>query len=393
MTILILPSFYPDTLNSNLGSFFKEQVVSLAERGINTDVVYVEQLSLHKFSWSLIKKNYFQSIVVQEPFGKEYRILGWKIPGILGEEIWKFLTIKLVKKYILLHGKPDLIHAHNLFCAGEVAVTLKNRYKIPVVITEHDSAFIMNTLSRYKKKLSNKMFPRFDSIIAVSNNLAKSIKQYSNIKNIEIIPNVVDTDFFIPSMNSPISNKIRFLAIGNLNKNKGHRLLVSAFAEVFKKNSNISLTICGDGPEKSPLLQQIRNLNLENDITLLGHLNKDEILKQLQKCSCLVLSSYYETFGVVLVEAMSCGKPFIATKCGGSEDVFEDGVGFVIEKGDVTVLSIAMLEFINNKDNFSSSLIRSKAIEKYSRGAVVAKISQVYSDTEIDTHLETRVFD
>ena len=98
MHILVLPSFYPDDSNTNLGSFFKEQVKMLAEFGIRVNVVYVEHKSLRTFTFKMLKYSHFQSTLDDEIFWKEYRIKGWNIPGRIGKLIWIYLTNKLIKK-------------------------------------------------------------------------------------------------------------------------------------------------------------------------------------------------------------------------------------------------------------------------------------------------------
>lgn len=379
MHILVLPSFYPDVSNTNLGSFFKEQVKMLAESGIRVNVIYVEHKSLRKFSFRSLKHSHFQSGLTDELLWREYRIKGWNIPGVTGKIIWIYLTNKLVKKYISENGKPDIIHVHNAFWAGSVAVNIKKKFKIPFVITEHSSLIHSEYELQKTGREAIHIFSEASGIIAVSQSLRNAINN-SKLFKIEVIPNIVDIDFFKPQEQKPINHEnIIFLAIGYLNKNKGHELLIDAFSEVAKKNQNVILNICGDGPEKNCLLKKIQKLNLGNKIILSGHLNKIQVLQNLQTSDCLVHTSYLETFGVVLIEAMSCGIPFITTKCGGPEDIIEEGVGYMVDPGNASMLADAMLKFIDRKSEFSKSNIRSIAVNKYSYQVVVEKIIQVYS--------------
>ena len=98
----------------------------------------------------------------------------------------------------------------------------------------------------------------------------------------------------------------------------------------------------------------------------------------MQLADCLVLPSYYETFGVVLIEALSSGIPFIATNCGGANDIHEDGLGYLISKGDRGKLREAMYHFIKGRANFSSEYIRSVAVQKYGRDSVTNRIMEIY---------------
>lgn len=381
MNILVLPSFYPDPSNRNLGSFFKEQVKTLAEFGIKVNVIYAEQKSLRKLSFRNLRKTYFQSAIINENQWKEYRIKGWNIPGRIGKKIWIHLSEKLVKKYIKENGKPDLIIVHNVLFAGVVAFNIKKKFVIPFIITEHSSQFLEKNLSPTEQAIVRKVYSKASKIIAVSKSLRNAIKEIDPKLKIDNIPNIVDTNFFIPGKQKRFDDEtIKFLAIGNLNKNKGHDLLIDAFYEVNKLNQNVILEICGDGPEKEQLNEKIKTLNLENKVKLKGHLQKYQILERLQETDCLVHTSYFETFGIVLIEAMSCGIPFITTKCGGPEDIYEDGVGFMIEPGNVMLLAQAMIKFIDQKNKFVKSEIRSIALEKYSCQIVFEKLMLSYSE-------------
>ena len=379
MHILVLPSFYPDVSNTNLGSFFKEQVKMLAAFDIRVNVVYVEHKSLRNFNFRSLKYSHFQSGLTDEILWREYRIKGWNIPGVTGKIIWIYLTNKLVKKYISENGKPDIIHAHNAFWAGIVALNIKKKFKIPFVITEHSSLFLSkNELQKIQSEAIH-IFSEASGIIAVSQSLRNAIKKIKPFE-IDVIPNIVDIDLFKPDVQkSNVNGNIRFLAIGYLNKNKGHDLLIEAFSKVSDSNQNVTLDICGEGPEKNSLLKKIQELNLGNKVIISGHQNKVQILKKLQESDCLVHTSYFETFGVVLIEAMSCGVPFITTKCGGPEDIIEEGVGYMVDPGNASMLAEAMFKFIDNKNEFSKFNIRSIAVNKYSYPVVAEKIMQIYS--------------
>ena len=378
LEVLVLPSFYPTSFNPTLGSFFADQVKALANSGVNVNLQYVEQSSLRFLSGNRVFRNHFQFQVSKQAGWSEYRILGWNIPGALGIYIWKFLTIRLVERYIRRNGKPDIIHAHNFFYAGQVSLFFKDKYNIPVVLTEHDSDFIMNAHSDRKIASVEKDFKNIDQVLAVSKHLARSIRSCDATIGIEVVPNIVDTDFFIPSQKRMVNDQVVFIAIGNLTKNKGHSLLLDAFKELLKVKKNISLTICGSGLEEDVLLSKITKLGLEKKVILTGHLSRKDILTQLQQSDCLVLPSYYETFGVVLIEGLSCGIPFIATKNGGANDIYEDDIGYLVDPGDWNQLYEAMRLFIAERANFSSDYIRSVAVRNYGEKAVTARIKKVY---------------
>ena len=116
-------------------------------------------------------------------------------------------------------------------------------------------------------------------------------------------------------------------------------MLIRAFSKAFKDQPKVNLTIVGDGPEYNNLNNLIKTLKMEKQISLYGSANREEVKMLLQKSDAFVFSSQYETFGVVLIEAMACGLPVVATKCGGPESIIDsDKVGLLSEINEMNYL-------------------------------------------------------
>ena len=381
MHVLVLPSFYPDESNKNLGSFFKEQVKTISSSYVDVNVVYLQQKSLRKLSIKNLRNNYFQSTLSREKSWLEYMSKGWKLPTIFGDKIWIYLTGKLVDKYITKHGKPDIIHVHNVYLAGIVANNIKKKYKVPFVITEHSSVFLRKDfLTKSNLKIASEVFNNASKIIVVSESLKKRIGKLLPVVKIEILPNMVDTSFFRPLKKANNRNYTNFISVGNLDKNKNHSLLIDAFFNLSKTIQNIDLKICGEGPEKQNLQNKILNLKIGNKIELMGFQNRNELLEMYRKADCLVHTSNYETFGVVIIEALSCGLPFISTRSGGPEDIYEKSFGFLVDCNDAVVLKESMMRFINEKDDFSKEIIRNRTIYIYSHQVFLKAILKIYNE-------------
>ena len=382
MHILVLPSFYPDIDNENLGIFFKEQIHALAENNNKVGVVYVQKKSLRKFRFNKIFTSFFQFQINIENQWTEYRIKGWKIPFFIGDHIWLYLTRKLINKYISLNGKPDVIHAHNTFFAGIAAYDFFVKKNIKYVITEHDSDFLNGNFTEKQKVKISKVYSESLQVISVSKALKIAMSSITPNINVKVIPNIVNTDYFVPKRENSIPTVINFLAIGNLTENKNHKLIINAFFEISKLNDNIKLVICGDGPEKSNLISLVKKYSLENKVDIKGFLSKEKILNELQNATCLVHASNYETFGVVLIEALSCGLPFISTKSGGPDDIFEKGMGYLISKNNLKELVNTLLHFIDNKSSFNKLVLRDIAVNNYSRLEVYKQLHLCYIEAK-----------
>ena len=168
----------------------------------------------------------------------------------------------------------------------------------------HDNLKYAGEITRCASKL--------DYLVLVSNSLRKFYarelkKKKSNCKCV-YIPNVLD---HLPSRLAKLEEK-RLVSVGRLSKEKGYLDLLKIYSLLEKKHSDWTLDIIGDGPERETLENYIKNHNLEDKVTLHGFQNKECIDKLLNKSSIYLMTSYTESFGIVLIEAMSHGLPCIA---------------------------------------------------------------------------------
>lgn len=151
---------------------------------------------------------------------------------------------------------------------------------------------------------------------------------------------------------SSVSNLLakRVIAVGRLDYQKGFDYLIDAWSLVAEKHKDWHLNIFGEGDLRKVLHNQIEGLGLQNCITLCGRTS--DIEKEYAKHSIFVLSSRGEGFGLVLVEAASCGLPLVSFDCpSGPSEIIEDGKnGFLVEKvGDVQTMADRICRLIENE--------------------------------------------
>ena len=111
----------------------------------------------------------------------------------------------------------------------------------------------------------------------------------------------------------------------------------------------------------------------------LGLLDRDKVRETMWKANAFVLPSYFETFGVVLIEAMATGLPVISTKCGGPEDFITSDVGYLVSPGDIEGLAKAMINLLDNYSSFDSIEISKIIRNKFSYEAVASSLSNIYN--------------
>jgi glycosyltransferase involved in cell wall biosynthesis len=379
MRVLIVPSWYPTDLKPIGGIFFKEQAQALQKSRHKVTVAFPELWSVKTFS----KQKHHSGISFEVEDGiKTYRSRGYnylpRVPYVAGLIYYRRLK-KLFEKIVKEQGEPDIIHAHSCLWGGWAAAKLAKKRNVPLVITEHSTAFARDLIKPYQKRGIVKTLEASKKIIVVGPGLERKLSRYVSHHKITLIPNIVNTEYFRPnSSNSSENNRFRFFSVGFLNPKKGMDILLKAFAKSFKEE-NVELVIGGDGRERSNLEQLTRDLDIKSQVQFLGELSRKEVRQQMQQSDAFVLASRYETFGVVFIEALACGKPVVATKCDGPESIVNEKNGLIVPVENIKALSESMEKIVNSIEDYNSDLIRDDCLKRFSEKAVITQIGNVYS--------------
>ena len=162
------------------------------------------------------------------------------------------------------------------------------------------------------------------------------------------IPNAIEN---IPRTKSPLTSE-HIISVGRLSPEKGYLDLLKIYLDLKKKKCKWHLDIVGDGSERSRLEKFIKENNLENDVTLHGFKNSKEIEKLMQKSSIYVMTSYTESFGIVLLEAMSNGLPCLAfDSAEGAKEVITSGRdGYLIKHRNFKAMEKKILDLTKDID-------------------------------------------
>lgn len=190
-----------------------------------------------------------------------------------------------------------------------------------------------------------------DSLVLVSDSLRSFYKKKMKEKNIKckcvFIPNMLDN---IPKTTSKLNEK-RIISVGRFSKEKGFVDLIEIFKKFHDKHPDWHLDLVGDGSERNKIVDRIFEYKLTSSITVHGYLKKKEINELLKKSTVYMMTSYTESFGIVLIEAMAYGIPCVAfTSAEGANDLIEDNVnGFLIKNRDFDEMVTKMEELVNDK--------------------------------------------
>ncbi len=157
------------------------------------------------------------------------------------------------------------------------------------------------------------------------------------------------------SFTAPKLEGFDIISVGRLSPEKGSLDLVNVFESIASKEPRARLHIVGDGQEYSRIEALTREKKLSDKIVLHGFQNKKYIYEHLPKCSLYLMTSYTESFGLVLLEAMSCGIPCIAfDSAQGAHEIIENGEnGFLIENRSIEAMTDTVCRLLSHKDELT----------------------------------------
>jgi glycosyltransferase involved in cell wall biosynthesis len=213
--------------------------------------------------------------------------------------------------------------------------------------------------------------------IAVSPSLAKRVASFGYPMP-RVIPNMVDDRSF--ALGESQSDKIIFFTLCGISEQKGIDHLLEAIALWNPPAKRFEFCIGGDGPQRAYYQAKSIKMGLGDRVKWLGAVSRETAPDLFRQCHIYVMPSRHETFGVVYAEAIACGKPIIATRCGGPEFIVNEGNGLLVDVGDVSALSIAMQKMVANWADYKSLDIRQDFDKRFSRHAVVSQLRALYSE-------------
>lgn len=264
--------------------------------------------------------------------------------------------------YSKKRNRPDIVHLHIATKQGLIALGLSKFCNVPYIITEHWSGYYPENgsfnrlckrpiIGRISKQFTKKVFKNAAIVTAVSKDFVRQLKELHLIEDGMVLYNIV-SDFFVPvSLSSTEGNH-------GAGKNICHFINVTCFDNKAKnltgiidavktiRDKDFILTFIGDGNEKELVMNYANSQGVADKIRFTGEVDPTEVANFMQKASCLILNSNYETACVVLQEALVTGLPIISTPVGIAPE-FREHIE-LIERNNPEMLANAMARFIEN---------------------------------------------
>lgn len=377
MHILYLVSWYPLNEKDLNGCFFREQALAMVKVGHKVGVIAPQFRSLRLGKKAIFNKygtEFWQDSNINTYLGHDVFLFP-KVPYV-DLKRWVNKGLNLFERYIQEHGKPNIIHVQSMLLAGPLALKISRNYDIPYCIMEHSSTFARNLVQQWQLNYMNEVSNKSANNMAVSQDLANLLNSKLTAKNWHYFPNILD-ELFTTHLQKT-ENPHQFCAVAWLKPVKGYDNLIKAFAKVNKQYPDYRLVIGGDGPERENLDNLAKHLNLQESVQFLGSLPREAVKDLMATSFCYVLSSHVETFGVVVIEALSQGTPVIATRCGGPESILTDKDGLIIPVDDIDALADAMIQMIKDKHAYDREQIRQRCLARFSEAAFTKGMVEIY---------------
>ncbi len=380
--ILWLASWYPNVLTPYDGDFIQRHAKAVSiyrtitllhikkdEHGVVTKDVKIV---------STASGNLNEMIVFYHPVKTHIRMLDRLLSSIKYKQVYK----KILKKYIKENGKPLLVHVHVALKAGLMALWLKKNFNIPYILSEHWHGYLQqatqgfNKLNIVQQKWTTMMFKNAEAVTVVSEVLGKEIERQFATPYF-VLPNVVDTNIFKPGDHEK-NKPVKFIHISSLSEIKNIQGIIEAFGLVKKKGYQFQLLIYG--PSVSALEKFIEENDMHESITMNNEVAQDRLAAAIKRCDALILYSYYETFGCVVIEANACGVPAILSDLPVfREYIVENKTGIFALPGNPEALATAIVNFIKNQEVFDRQEIATITKNKFRYEVIGARFDQLYT--------------
>ena len=327
MKVLYLSAWYPTERDAMAGLFVQKHAEAVIQQGCDVRVLYSDNVGI---AW--LRDMY----------------KGWK---------------RLRREW----GLPDVVQMNVLDKNGLLALWLKWRYRIPYILVEHWSGYLPINFSfrgGWHGALMRLIAKNASCILPVSQMLEDAMKA-CGIENAhwQRVHNVVDDFFYHPISSfsiTPKTNKIRFLHVSCFDeKAKNIQGLLRAMRKVAEKRSDCELVLVGTGIDYQANRSFADTLNFPPDMLYFtGEQTPYEVAQWMQQSDTFILFSRYETYAVVLAEAVATGLPIISTSTAGIASELPKECGIIIENENEEHLVAAIHHILDNQQQYSKESIK-----------------------------------
>ena len=383
MRVLVTSRLYPASSLPGRGTFVHEQVRFLS-RHCRVEVVSPTPLSLPVPGfgrWTAYGRvgrfEIRDGIEVRFP---RYLSLPRRV---LFSRAWRFYLAALRRA---VRTPPDLVHAHLAYPDGMAAVEYGRRVGCPVVISVHghDVREIPRANRRWRALVAQAL-GRAAAVVVSSRDIRERVRALGvEEERMHDIPQGVDCGLFKIGTRRPGNEgSWRVLYVGRYDPRKGVDVLLEAMRRLRRHRSDVRLRLVGGSPVSGTAEGYHRKaaaLGLTDCVDFVDEQPHEAIPRFMAEADLFVLPSFYDSFGLVLAEAMACGLPVVSTRCGGPEELVDEPSGKLVPTGDSEALASGILEVIDRYGCYEREAIRERAKASWDLQRVAERIHSLYEE-------------
>lgn len=390
--ILLLPSWYGTENAPEIGSFFREQALLLADKyDFSVLVIERKRYSILSFLRNWLRRKPLK--IITPPSGK----------GIITPQLHRYSFFpglqclidhcnrkRVINDYsnhineLIDQGwVPDLIHAHSVDGSAVFVHAVASKHQLPYVITEHNDRLIDKTCKLPRSEQSDIKLTYIQAMytLAVSNDIKRQIEMQNYQCRPTVIGNFVSEDAFFPADAVRESSKtFRILTITRNVHVKDNETLFNTILELAERGvTDFAVDIVGRGMEQAAKGKyRMQYQKTSEYLNFHNYLDRRQIIDLYNDCSLYLSTSIAEPFGLGQCEAMFCGKPVVASSNGGINDFISPSNGILCDIGDHQNLAEAIIKIKNGTVKFTPETIRQSVITKYGSAAFSARLDGIY---------------
>jgi len=374
-----------------------DPITHLTAGSIVSTLRFAERLKKrgHKIIFIAAKDKEKRDISFYEGF-KIYRFFSIALPGSKGQYLISFPKVKAIK-HILNEEKIDLVHVIDPTPAAILCVKAAKSLGIKVVAHSHTQPEnLCMQLPKFvqSKSLNNLIYNyivwiyrKVDAVICPSKFAERMLYKFDKNLKTYVISNGVDLSRFkkvdykkLSDSGKSSSKEKLILYVGRLHMEKSVHTLIESMPYILKKLKNVCLDIVGAGHLQEDLKNLAKDLGILDKITFTGKISDKDLLKEYNNCDLFVLPSIAELEGMVVLEAMACGKPILISdsKLSASSD-FVNGNGLVFKLQNPKDLAEKALIILTNERKIKKMAAESyRQIQGYDINKSVDKLENLY---------------
>lgn len=316
-----------------------------------------------------------------------------KSPNVCGvHEMFTFvLSASIYSLKFMREFRPDIVHVFFGIPSGPVGYLLKKIYSIPYVIflggrdvpRPHPDPPFYRLIYGILKPAIKSIWGNSKAVVACSDGLRELALKTDDRVNIRVIPDGVDLSRFCPVEKIVNTDIVKLLAIGRLIPRKGFDYLIKSLPEVIKSaKKDFILEIVGDGPMRPDLSHMAEQLQVAQRVVFAGSVPYEKLVQKYNQADVFVLSSLAEGMPLVVLEAMACGLPIVASKVQGIQELVKDGVnGYLFTPADHHRLAQHLTAVINDDANRLRMGVEStKMVKKYDWANIAEQYLHIYEE-------------